>query len=114
MGERINNWQEWTGSAIVALAITGYLIHQYFAASAAGSPASDHLLSLTPDSALTDPLLLAELNEITIGGGRTISSALPVLAPPSRNVDEAAIAATPGSLPSFSFKHSRSMSLRRR
>jgi hypothetical protein len=114
MGERINNWQEWAGSAIVALAITGYLINQYFA-TAGAEAAPDAAPLQTADSDLTDPLLLAEQNEITVsGGGRpgTISSAVPVLAR-VRSVNEAAIAATPGSLPSFSFKHTRSLSMRR-
>ena len=109
MGERIDNWEEWAGSAIVTIAITGYLFTQYSAAGPDQAPAP--AAAAAPDLAasdLADPLLPAA-SEITVSrGGRSqiASAARPVLADLKRGLtlSEAGVAATPGSVPGFSFK----------
>lgn len=111
MGERIDNWEEWAGSAIVTAAITSYLFTQYSAAaSQLPGPVAAAAPNLAPagGDGATDPLLpdLAP-SEITVSrGGRSqiASAARPVLADLRRGLDEAGVAATPGSVPGFSFK----------
>ncbi|BDA50478.1 hypothetical protein COCOBI_16-1540 [Coccomyxa sp. Obi] len=100
MGERIDNWEEWAGSAIVAVAITYYLFCQY-----KRKPA-DESASLLPeaDGATTEALLAAQHG--AAAAEPPISRAVPV---GRRNVnshalDEAALACTPGSLPNLSFR----------
>lgn len=104
MGEKIDNWQEWTGSALVGVAITGYLYSQY-ASKPIGAPAE----SVAGGSGLaaTEPLLANDAAAAGLDRAmRTASSAVPVLNGSRKKaaLSEAGVAATPGSLPSLSFK----------
>ena len=95
MGERIDNWQEWAGSAVVAFAITFYLFCHYKSnptpeePSAVGGSSTEPLLP-GPDAAATSEA--------------PISRAVPVARRNAHALDQAALAATPGSLPSLSFR----------
>lgn len=101
MGEQIDNWEEWAGSGVVALAITYYLFCQYKRKPADVSAC----LSPEADGVTTEPLLAAE-HGAAAAQEPPISRAVPVA---RRNVnshalDEAALACTPGSLPNLSFR----------
>jgi hypothetical protein len=98
MGEKVDNWQEWTGSGLVGVAITGYLYSQY---------ASTHY-SDSADSVAGAPETVALLPDGSVGTAafeRTTTGPVPVTRQQIAVLDEAVVAATPGSLPpSFSFR----------
>lgn len=97
MGERIQNWQEWAGSAVVALAITYYLYCQYNSKpdEPTDAPAG---LAEEANGGPSEPLLSAAAAEAPI------SRAVPVARRNSHALDQAALACTPGSLPNLSFR----------
>ncbi len=93
MGERIENWQEWAGSGVVALAITYYLFCQY-----KGKPPAEQPAGNLP----TEPLLSG--NDAAAATEAPISRAVPVARRNSHALDQAALVCTPGSMPSLSFR----------
>ncbi len=106
MGEKIDNWQEWTGSALVGVAITGYLYKQY--ASRASSGAAE-AVDNADAAAAAEPLLANSGNAAGAGMARAASTSVPMAGRlggrmVSGSLDQAAIAATPGSMPSLSFR----------